>query len=85
MQSYEFLKSQGINCLFLINVSVDSDQRKLNAEMVFIPPKLSSQISVTYNGKKIFLLSLPIEQQKLKTYARQVKVRYNILNTTENL
>jgi len=85
MSSYEFVKSQGINCLFLINVSVDDQRSKLKAEMAFIPPKMRSQISVTYNGKENFLLSLPLEQQKLKVYARQLKVEYNILNATEVL
>lgn len=71
MQTYEFLKSQGINCLMLINVAVDSDSKLVKSAVAFFPPNLKKQIWVA-NGKDRFLLQLPSDVENLKKYGRQI-------------
>jgi hypothetical protein len=76
MPSYEFLKSQGVNCLFLVNAFVDIDHKRIKAEIAFIPPKLGVSLTVTHDGKDTFTVDVPIEQRGLKVYARQLKTEY---------
>lgn len=71
MRTYEFLKSQGINCIMLINVAVDLDSKLVKSAVAFFPPNLNQEIWVA-NGKDKFLLQLPSEVKKLKQYGRQI-------------
>lgn len=70
-KTYEFLKSQGVNCLMLINVVVDLDLKLVKSAVAFFPPKLTSEIWVA-NGFDKYLLKLPTEVKNLKNYGRQI-------------
>lgn len=84
MQTYEFLKSQGINCLMLINVVVDLDSKLVKSAIAFFPPSLEREIWVA-NGKDRFLLQIPKENAHLKQYGRQLHWSANYTESTTNV
>ena len=78
-KAYEFLKSQGMRCLMLINVRVNFKDKTIKACIAFFPARLPASIWVSHQKEK-YLIEIPKELQNKPMSARKLHWKTNYLD-----
>ena len=74
---FDYLKSNGFNCLFLVNCEVKNNI--LKAVFVYFPPRINNEKIIVRNRKNILTIVIPPKYLNLKSLVFDLNLELKII------